>query len=185
MGKTVGEEQQQAILMKLKERFEANMARHENLQWPMIEDKLKANPAKLLSLSEMEATEGEPDVVAYDEGSDVYTFFDCSKESPKGRRSLCYDHTALIGRKKNPPKSSVMDVANDMGIGVLDEAQYRFLQQLGEFDVKTSSWLVTPDAIRQKGGAIFGDRRYDQTFIYHNGADSYYAARAFRGFLEV
>lgn len=178
-------EHQEELLATLKARFEKNMNRHEGIEWADVQEKLVANPSKLWSLSEMEATEGEPDVVKYDAEKDVYVFYDFSKESPKGRRSLCYDRKALESRKNHPPRSSVIDVANDMGITLLNEEQYRELQQFGNFDTKTSSWIETPEKIRTLGGAIFCDSRYDHIFLYHNGADSYYAARGFRGSVEV
>lgn len=185
MTKQLTAEQQEALVAKLQVRFEKNKARHEEIEWAKVEARLKENPAKLSSLHAMEETEGEPDVVKYDAEKDVYLFFDCAKESPKGRRSLCYDRKALESRKNHPPRSSVIDVANEMGITLLNEAQYAALQQLGDFDTKTSSWLLTPDEVRSLGGAIFGDYRYGRVFTYHNGADSYYAGRAFRGMLEV
>lgn len=178
-------EHQEALIEKLKQRFEKNKARHENIEWAKVEERLKENPSKLWSLNEMEETEGEPDVVKYDAEKDVYLFFDCSKESPKGRRSLCYDRKALESRKNHPPRSSVMDVANDMGITLLNEEQYNDLQSVGDFDTKTSSWILTPESVRSLGGAIFGDYRFGRVFIYHNGAESYYAGRAFRGVVEV
>lgn len=178
-------EHQEALVEKLKQRFEKNKARHENIEWAKVEERLKENPSKLWSLNEMEETEGEPDVVKYDAEKDVYLFFDCSKESPKGRRSLCYDRKALESRKNHPPRSSVMDVANDMGITLLNEEQYNDLQSVGDFDTKTSSWILTPESVRSLGGAIFGDYRFGRVFIYHNGAESYYAGRAFRGVVEV
>lgn len=155
------------------------------MNWSKIETKLKANPQKLWSLNEMEISGGEPDVVDYDKKSDQYTFFDCSPESPKGRRSFCYDREALDSRKENKPQNDALTVASEIGVEILDETQYRFLQTLGEFDLKTSSWIKTPKDIRALGGAIFCDRRYNTVFVYHNGANSYYAARAFRGVLRV
>src|SRR5690554_6418497 len=178
-------EQQEALLSALKERFEKNMHRHEGLDWEKIEQKLKAKPEKLCSLNEMERTEGEPDVVGYNEQADQYIFCDCSKESPKGRRSVCYDRAALEARKKHKPKNSAMDMANEMGIEMLTEQQYRDLQTLENFDTKTSSWIKTPDDIRERGGALFCDYRYGHVFVYHNVADSYYASRGFRGLLRV
>ncbi|MDR4890269.1 DUF4256 domain-containing protein [Fredinandcohnia sp. QZ13] len=178
-------EQREQLVKVLKARFEKNPNRHEGLEWAKIEAKLEANPEKLWSLNEMEKTEGEPDVVGYDEKKDEYIFVDCSAESPKGRRSVCYDRAALESRKKFPPENSAMDLANEMGIEMLTEAQYRALQELGQYDLKSSSWVQTPDNIRKLGGAIFCDRRYDTVFVYHNGADSYYAARGFRGSLRV
>lgn len=177
--------QQLEILEILKERFEKNLNRHKEFEWDKVQEKLEKNTEKLWSLNEMESTGGEPDVVAYDKETNEYIFYDCSAESPKGRRSLCYDSEALESRKQNKPQSSVMDIANDIGIEVLTEEQYRYLQTLGAFDLKTSSWVKTPDNIRKKGGAIFCDRRYDTVFMYHNGADSYYSSRGFRGFLRV
>lgn len=178
-------EQREELLSVLKARFEKHMNRHEGLEWAKIQVKLEANPEKLWSLNEMENTGGEPDVVDYDEKKDEYIFYDCSAESPKGRRSVCYDREALESRKKHKPENSVMDLAAAMGIELLTEEQYRALQKLGNFDLKTSSWIQTPAAIRELGGALFCDRRYDHVFLYHNGADSYYAARGFRGSLRV
>ncbi len=178
--------QQSADLIDaLRTRFTANMNRHKDLDWSLIQQKLEANPVKLWSLDEMEITGGEPDVVDYDSNTDEYIFFDCAAESPKGRRSICYDREALDSRKEHKPKDSVLDMAADMGIELMDEQQYRYLQQLGNFDTKTSSWIKTPPEIRKLGGAIFADYRYGTVFIYHNGAESYYAARAFRGVLRV
>ncbi|MEK4427112.1 DUF4256 domain-containing protein [Solibacillus sp. FSL K6-1523] len=178
-------EQQGELLALLKARFEKNMNRHPELEWTNVQEKLEANPEKLWSLCEMERTEGEPDVVSFDAQTGEYTFYDCSAESPKGRRSICYDREALESRKQHKPKNSAIDMANEMGIELLTEEQYRALQNLGEFDKKTSSWVATPSDIRKLGGAIFCDRRYDKVFLYHNGADSYYAARGFRGSLSV
>ena len=178
-------EQREELLDILKNRFEQNMKRHDAIEWSKVQSKLEANADKLWSLYEMEKTEGEPDVVGYDKGKDEYTFMDCSAESPKGRRSICYDRKALDSRKKNKPENSAMDMATAMGIEILTEEQYRELQTLGNFDLKTSSWVQTPDNIRKLGGAIFCDSRYDTVFMYHNGADSYYAARGFRGSLRV
>ncbi|MFS0690372.1 DUF4256 domain-containing protein [Sporosarcina sp. 179-K 8C2 HS] len=178
-------EQREDLLKTLKSRFEKNMDRHEGLDWVKIENKLEANDEKLWSLSEMERTGGEPDVVGYDVDKDEYIFYDCSPESPKGRRSVCYDREALESRKKHKPENSAMDMATEMGIELLTEEQYRMLQTLGNFDMKTSSWVQTPASIRKLGGAIFCDRRYDTVFMYHNGAESYYAARGFRGSLKV
>lgn len=161
------------------------MNRHKGLEWAEVQTKLEADTEKLWSLNEMESTGGEPDVVDYDKKTDEYVFYDCSAESPKGRRSVCYDREALESRKKFKPKDTAIDMADAMGIEMLSEEQYRKLQKLGNFDRKTSSWLKTPDEIRKLGGAIFGDRRYDRVFIYHNGADSYYGVRGFRGFLRV
>lgn len=173
------------LLQLLQSRFEKNMKRHENLKWVDVTKRLNANPEKLWSLSEMERTGGEPDVVAYDKATGEYIFYDCSAESPKGRRSLCYDDEALKSRKEHKPGGSAVEMAATMGIELLTEAQYRELQRLGEFDKKTSSWVKTPREIRKLGGAIFCDRRYDTVFVYHNGAESYYAARGFRGALRV
>lgn len=178
-------EQQEALLSVLEARFEKNIQRHKGIEWSKVEEKLKANPAKLYSLDEMERTEGEPDVVGFDAKTGEYIFYDCSAESPKGRRSICYDHEALEKRKENKPANSAINLAEEMGIEILTEAQYRELQQLGKFDAKTSSWILTPANIRKLGGAIFSDFRYDTVFVYHNGADSYYAARGFRGSLRV
>lgn len=178
-------EQREKLLRTLKARFETNMNRHEGLEWTKIQSKLEANTEKLWSLNEMENTGGEPDVVGYDQKTDEYIFYDCSAESPKGRRSICYDRAALESRKQHKPENSAMDMAADMGIEILTEEQYRELQKLGNFDTKTSSWVKTPDYIRKLGGAIFCDCRYDTVFVYHNGADSYYGARGFRGSLRV
>jgi hypothetical protein len=178
-------EQQEELLSVLRARFEKNMNRHEGLEWAKVQTKLEANPRKLWSLNEMERTGGEPDVVGHDKTAGEYTFYDCSAESPKGRRSLCYDGEALESRKEHKPESSAMDMADVMGIEVLTEVQYRELQQFGNFDTKTSSWVKTPSEIRKLGGAIFCDRRYNTVFVYHNGAESYYAARGFRGSLRV
>lgn len=173
------------LLKVLRVRFEKNMNRHQGLDWNKIQAKLEANPEKLASLDEMERTEGEPDVVAYDKKTDEYIFYDCAAESPKGRRSLCYDHEALEKRKENKPKDSAINMAAEMGIEILTEEEYKELQKLGKFDTKTSSWIKTPSDIRKLGGAIFSDFRYNTVFVYHNGADSYYAARGFRGSLRV
>ena len=178
-------EQREEILERLKVRFEKHMNRHPGLEWAMIQVKLEVNPEKLWSLHEMERTSGEPDVVRYDEEMDEYIFYDCSAESPKGRRSVCYDNEALESRKEHKPKNSALDMAATMGIELLTEEQYRELQKLGDFDTKTSSWVQTPSEIRQLGGAIFADFRYGNVFVYHNGAESYYAARGFRGSLRV
>src|SRR6202030_1030394 len=177
--------QQKELLGALKARFEKNVDRHKGLEWAQIQAKLEANAEKLWSLSEMERTGGEPDVVGQDKTTGEYIFYDCSAESPKGRRSLCYDREALESRKENKPKGSAMDMAAAMGIELLTEEQYRELQKLGNFDVKTSSWVKTPSDIRKLGGALFCDRRYDTVFVYHNGAESYYAARGLRGSLKV
>ncbi|MEC1719797.1 DUF4256 domain-containing protein [Schinkia azotoformans] len=183
--KELSPEQHEEILGKLKARFEKNMDRHKDLEWANIHAKLEANTEKLWSLSEMERTEGEPDVIGHDKETDEYIYCDCSKESPKGRRSVCYDREALESRKQHKPENTAIDMAADMGIEILTEEQYRGLQKLGNFDLKTSSWVKTPDNIRKLGGAIFCDRRYDTVFVYHNGAESYYAARGFRGSLRV
>ncbi len=181
----LSEEAQTELLNILKKRFEKNMSRHQGLEWTKVQAKLEANDAKLWSLDEMERTAGEPDVIGYDAQTDEFIFVDCSAESPKGRRSLCYDLEAWESRKEHKPTSNVLDVATEMGVELLNEEQYRTLQSLGKFDTKTSSWLATPAEIRKLGGAIFGDFRYGQVFIYHNGAESYYAARGFRGALRV
>ncbi len=173
------------LLKILRVRFEKNMNRHKGLDWKKIEEKLDKNPEKLWSLDEMELTGGEPDVVGYDNKTDEYIFYDCSPESPKGRRSLCYDHQALESRKEHKPKDSAVNMAEYMGIELLTEAEYRELQKTGNFDTKTSSWVKTPAEIRKLGGAVFCDRRYNTVFLYHNGAESYYAARGFRGLLRV
>jgi len=177
--------QRQELLTALKARFEKNMNRHKGLDWAKVQAKLEANAEKLWSLNEMETSGGEPDVVGHDKKSGDYIFYDCSVESPKGRRSVCYDREALEARKENKPKDSAINMAAAMGVEILTEEQYRELQKLGEFDLKTSSWILTPSDIRKRGGALFCDRRYDTVFLYHNGADSYYAARAFRGSLRV
>ena len=175
----------EALLSILKNRFEKNMNRHKTIEWNKVEARLKANAAKLWSLNEMEATGGEPDVTGHDKKTGEYIFYDCAAESPKDRRSFCYDHEALEARKEHKPKNSAIEMAADMGISLLTEEQYRELQQLGNFDTKTSSWIATPAAIRKLGGALFCDRRYNTVFVYHNGAESYYAARGFRGWLQV
>ncbi len=177
--------EQEELLSKLKARFEKNMNRHKGIDWSAVQAKLEANPLKLWSLNAMEESDGEPDVVGVDKKSGEYLFYDCSPESPKGRRSVCYDRKALDSRKEHKPTSSAMDLAALMGIELLNEEEYRALQELGNFDTKTSSWIVTPDNIRKLGGALFGDYRYDTVFFYHNGAESYYAARGFRGSLRV
>ncbi|TYS67435.1 DUF4256 domain-containing protein [Sutcliffiella horikoshii] len=183
--KNLSPEQIEELLSVVKKRFEKNMHRHEGLIWDNVQEKLQSNAEKLWSLNEMERTEGEPDVIAYDTEKYEYLFCDCSKESPKGRRSVCYDRAALEARKKFKPENSAVDMANEMGIEMLTEEQYRELQKLGEFDLKTSSWVQTPEEIRKLGGAIFCDRRFNHVFVYHNGADSYYGARGFRGMLRV
>ncbi len=177
--------QLQELLSTLKSRFEKNMNGHKGLEWAKVQAKLKTNPEKLWSLNEMEITGGEPDVVAYDKKMDEYIFYDCAAESPKDRRSLCYDREALESRKENKPANNAIDMATAMGIEILTEEQYRELQKLGHFDTKTSSWVKTPSDIRKLGGALFCDRRYNTVFVYHNGAESYYAARGFRGSLRV
>ena len=177
--------QRRELLSVLKTRFEKNMNRHRGLEWTQVQARLDANAEKLWSLNEMERTGGEPDVVSQDNKTGEYVFYDCSAESPKGRRSLCYDREALESRKEYKPKDSVTSMADAMGIELLTEEQYRALQKLGEFDTKTSSWIKTPSQIRELGGALFCDRRYDTVFLYHNGAESYYAARGFRGCLKV
>jgi hypothetical protein len=176
---------QKEALNTLKARFEKNRKRHKGIEWANVQAKLEANPEKLWSLHEMEVTGGEPDVVGHDKKTGEYIFYDCSAESPKGRRSICYDAEALESRKEHKPKNSAMEMAAAMGIEILTEEQYRALQELGEFDTKTSGWVQTPSAIRKLGGALFCDRRYDTVFVYHNGAESYYAARGFRGSLRV
>lgn len=177
--------QTEELLSILKSRFEKNMFRHKELGWGKVETKLKSAAEKMWSLNEMETTGGEPDVVKYDKKTDTYLFFDCSAESPAGRRSICYDPEALASRKENKPKHSALGMAAEMGIDVLTEEQYRDLQQLGKFDMKTSSWIITPPAIRKLGGSLFADYRYGQVFVYHNGAESYYAARGFRGSVRI
>lgn len=183
--KNLSPEQREQLLRALKARFEKNMNRHEGLAWAQVQTKLEASAEKLWSLNEMERTGGEPDVVGHDERTGEYIFYDCSAESPKGRRSLCYDREALEARKQHKPENNALDMAAALGIEILTEEQYRELQRLGEFDTKTSSWIRTPSQIRKLGGALFCDRRYDNVFVYHNGAESYYAARAFRGSLRV
>ncbi|MFI5453779.1 DUF4256 domain-containing protein [Pedobacter sp. UC225_61] len=183
-------EQQAELLGILKSRFEKNMNRHKGVEWAKVQEKLEANSEKIWSLNEMEMTGGEPDIVvpiAIGNGkkTDEYVFCDCSAESPKGRRSICYDHHALNARKEHKPENSAVEMAADIGITILTEEQYRELQQLGNFDTKTSSWVITPEPIRKLGGALFCDRRYNTVFLYHNGAESYYAARGFRGWLKV
>lgn len=178
-------EQKVDLIGKLKTRFEKNVKRHKEIEWEKVSAKLEANPEKLWSLFKMEETGGEPDVVEYDKGTDEYVFYDCSPESPKGRRSVCYDREAWEARKKFKPETSALDMASDMGIDILTEEQFRTLQKFGEFDKKTSSWVETPAEIRKLGGALFCDFRYGQVFTYHNGADSYYASRGFRGSVRV
>ncbi len=183
--KNLPPEQREELLSALKARFEKNMNRHKNLEWAKVEAKLEADSEKLWSLYEMERTGGEPDVVGFDKSAGEYIFYDCSAESPKGRRSLCYDREAQESRKENKPEDNAVDMAAAMGIELLTEEQYRELQKLGNFDAKTSSWVKTPAGIRKLGGALFCDRRYDNVFVYHNGASSYFAARSFRGSLKV
>jgi len=183
--KDLSPKQREELLKALKTRFEKNMNRHQGLEWAQVQAKLEAHAEKLWSLSEMERTGGEPDVIGHDKKTGEYIFYDCSAESPKDRRSLCYDREALESRKEHKPANNAMDVAAAMGIELLSEEQYRALQKLGNFDTKTSSWVQTPSAIRKLGGALFCDRRYDTVFLYHNGAESYYAARGFRGSLRV
>jgi len=183
--KELSPEQREELLRILKARFEKNMNYHKGLEWAKVQAKLEANTEKLWFLNEMEVTGGEPDIVGQDEKTKEYIFYDCSSESPKGCRSVCYDREALESRKENKPKNNAIDMAADMGIEILTEEQYRELQKLGNFDVKTSSWVKTPTNIRKLGGAIFCDRRYDTVFVYHNGAESYYVARGFRGSLRV
>jgi Protein of unknown function (DUF4256) len=183
--KTLSESQATDLLAILRTRFEKNINRHKGLKWDEVEKKLKNNPAKLKSLHEMEETGGEPDVTGYDKKTTEITFTDCSAESPKGRRSICYDTEALESRKENKPKNSALGMAMEMGIEIISEEEYRRLQELESFDLKTSSWVLTPDDVRNLGGALFCDRRYNTVFVYHNGAESYYAGRAFRGSLRV
>jgi len=183
--KELSPEQREGLLKILKARFEKNMNRHQGFEWANVQAKLEAHTEKLWSLHEMERTGGEPDVVDYDNKTGEYIFYDCSAESPKGRRSVCYDIEALESRKEHKPQNNAIEMAADMGIELLTEEQYRELQKLGNFDLKTSSWVITPASIRKLGGAIFCDRRYDTVFVYHNGAESYYAARGFRGSLRV
>jgi len=183
--KELSPDQAKELLHTLKARFEKNMNRHKDIEWAKVEERLAAKPEKLWVLDEMEVTGGEPDVVDHDQKTGEYIFYDCSAESPKGRRSICYDLEGLESRKEHQPENNAIDMAAAMGVELLTEEQYRFLQQLGKFDTKTSSWIVTPPEIRKLGGALFGDRRYDHVFIYHNGAQSYYAARAFRALLKV
>ena len=184
-GKKISMADRDELLLTLRERFEKNMKRHKGIEWSKVEARLKSKSEKLWSLLEMQATGGEPDVVGYDKRSGEYIFYDCADESPKDRRSLCYDIEALESRKQHKPKDSAVEMATNMGIELLTEEEYRQLQKLGEFDLKTSSWIKTPDNIRELGGAIFCDRRFDTVFTYHNGAESYYAARGFRGVLKV
>ncbi|WP_341835947.1 DUF4256 domain-containing protein [Chitinophaga pollutisoli] len=183
--KKIPADQAEELLKTLKTRFEKNMRRHKGLDWQKVLERIESHPAKLWSLNEMEETGGEPDVIGFDKKSGEFIFCDCAPESPKGRRSTCYDYEALQSRKEHKPKTSAMDMAHEIGIEMLTEEQYRSLQELGEFDLKTSSWVKTPDDIRELGGAIFCDRRYNKVFMYHNGAESYYGARGFRGLLKV
>lgn len=183
--KELSQEQREELIRILKNRFEKNMNCHKGLEWAKVQAKLDANAEKLWTLNEMDVTGGEPDVVCYDEKAEEYTFYDCSAESPKGRRSVCYDLEGLESRKEHKPENNAIDMAAAIGIEILTEEQYRELQKLGSFDLKTSSWLKTPENIRKLGGAIFGDRRYDTVFVYHNGAESYYSARGFRGSIRV
>src|SRR3954468_20592769 len=183
--RTISNKQREELLKALQSRFEKNMNRHKGLEWVKVQAKLEASAEKLWSLNEMERTGGEPDVVGHDKKTGEYIFYDCSAESPSGRRSLCYDREALDSRKEHKPKNNANDMAAAMGVELLTEEQYRELQKLGAFDTKTSSWVKTPSVIRKLGGALFCDRRYDTVFVYHNGAESYYAARAFRGSLRV
>ena len=185
MKKQLSPKESSALLKILKARFEKNMNRHKGIDWTKVQVKLEANKEKLWSLDEMEITGGEPDVVGHDKKTGEYIFYDCSAESPKDRRSICYDHKALESRKEHKPKNSAIGMAADMGIELLTEEQYLELQQLGNFDTKTSSWITTPADIRKLGGAIFADYRYGKVFVYHNGAESYYAGRGFRGSLRV
>ncbi|MFN3556364.1 MAG: DUF4256 domain-containing protein [Bacteroidales bacterium] len=181
----LSEPEHHQLLKTLQARFEKNMHRHKDLVWEEVLNRLQAHPGTLVSLQKMEETGGEPDVVGQDDNTGELIFFDCAKESPKGRRSFCYDQEGLLSRKDYPPANSAIEMAREMGIELLTEEQYRYLQQLGPFDTKTSSWLTTPPDIREKGGALFGDYRYGQVFVYHNGAQSYYAVRGFRGVLKV
>lgn len=183
--KKLSPKEQEELLGSLKTRFQKNMKRHKMLEWVDVEARLEAKSEKLWSLQEMEESGGEPDVVGYDKKTDEYIFYDCSAESPKERRSICYDRDALDSRKEHKPKNDALTMAREMGIEILSEEEYRNLQKLGEFDTKTSSWVKTPPDIRELGGAIFCDRRYDTVFLYHNGAESYYAARGFRGSLNI
>lgn len=185
MDKKLSAEQTTSLLKVLKARFEKNMNRHKGMNWSDVQARIEANPEKLWTLDQMEETEGEPDVVGFDKSTGEYIFYDCSAESPKGRRSVCYDPEALDSRKEHKPKHSAVGMAAEMGIEILTEEQYRELQQLGNFDTKTSSWVKTPDSIRKLGGAVFCDKRYNTVFYYHNGAESYYAARGFRGVVRV
>lgn len=183
--KILSPEETEDLIKTIKKRFDKNLHRHKKIAWNRIREKLDSNPEKMWSLNEMEKTGGEPDVIDFDEKASEYIFCDCCPESPKGRRSVCYDHEALESRKKFPPKTSAMDMATEMGVEILDEEQYRHLQSLENFDQKTSNWLKTPEEVRMQGGAIFGDFRFGRVFIYHNSADSYYGARGFRAMLKL
>ena len=183
--KNLSSSHRKELLSTLKTRFEKNMNRHKGVEWANVKAKLESNDEKLWSLNEMERTGGEPDVVGYDKKTAEYIFYDCSAESPRGRRSICYDHEALEARKEHKPADSAINMATTMGIEILTEEQYRELQKLGDFDTKTSSWIITPDDIRKLGGALFVDYRYGNVFVYHNGAESYYAARGFRGSVRI
>ena len=185
MSKELPPKQRAELLHTLKVRFEKHMHRHKGVEWPKVQSKLESKPAKLWSLNEMERTGGEPDVIGHDKKTNEYIFYDCSAETPSGRRSFCYDREALNARKEHKPKNSAMDLASAIGIEMLTEEQYRELQKLGNFDTKTSSWVKTPTDIRKLGGALYCDRRYNQVFLYHNGAESYYTVRGFRGALRV
>ncbi len=183
--KTLSAGQKSELIKTLKDRFDSNMNRHQTLKWDVIQAKLESQPEKLWSLYQMEMTGGEPDVVSHDEKKGEFIFYDCSPESPKGRRSICYDRESLDSRKENKPQDSALEMAESMGIQILSETQYRTLQEHGNFDTKTSSWVITPPDIRKLGGALFADRRYGHVFIYHNGASSYYSARGFRALLKI
>ena len=183
--KNSSQEKYAELLKVLESRFLKNSGRHKGLEWEKVLARLQSRPQKLTSLDQMEETGGEPDVTGFDKKNGEYIFYDCAAESPKGRRSLCYDHEALEKRKEHKPADSAINMASEIGIEMLDEQQYRYLQQLGEFDLKTSSWVKTPEAIRKLGGAVFCDRRYNHVFLYHNGAESYYAARGFRGSIKI
>ncbi len=185
MKKKLASQEQEALIKTIKSRFEKNRNRHKDIEWNAVLTKLKASDEKLWSLNEMERTGGEPDVIGYDKKTGEYIFYDCAAESPAGRRSICYDDEALVARKEHKPKNSAVEMAFDMGIQLLSEDQYRELQQLGNFDTKTSSWIKTPSVIRELGGALFCDRRYNAVFVYQNGADSYYTARGFRGAINL
>src|SRR5690554_814480 len=185
MKKNISEDEKNSLLATLQQRFEQNHHRHQDISWTVIENRLKSNPTKLVSLYHMEITGGEPDVIGFDQDKNTFLFCDCSTETPKNRRSICYDHKALESRKKHPPANSAENLATEIGIEILTEEEYRYLQSLESFDTKTSSWLKTPTSIRELGGAIFGDYRFGRAFVYHNGADSYYSARGFRGILRI